>query len=52
MNATFKIGQHEAFDDPSWIEAPPFVRNFTQLFLSRVATSGDKDALYEKRLGL
>jgi long-chain acyl-CoA synthetase len=52
MNATFKTGQHKAFDDPSWIEAPPFVRNFTQLFLSRVAASSDKDALCEKRLGL
>lgn len=40
------------FDDPVWTEVPPFLRNFTDLFLARAAASSDKVALYEKRFGL
>jgi long-chain acyl-CoA synthetase len=52
MNATVQERPAIAFDDPSWVEAPPFLRSFTDLFLARAHASADRPALFEKRLGL
>ncbi|QCI63107.1 AMP-dependent synthetase/ligase [Phreatobacter stygius] len=52
MNAVVHEKPSVAFDDPAWTAAPPFLRNFTDLFLARAQASADRPALYEKRLGL
>ncbi|TYR33422.1 long-chain fatty acid--CoA ligase [Mesorhizobium microcysteis] len=52
MTATTPATKQTDFDDLSWKETPPFIRNFSDLFLARAHKSGDRPALFEKRLGL
>jgi long-chain acyl-CoA synthetase len=52
MNATVQEKPTIPFNHPSWVEAPPFLRSFTDLFLARASASADRPALFEKRLGL
>lgn len=52
MNAIARDVATRAFDDPSWLDVPPFIRNMTDLFLARAKASADRPALAEKNLGL